>query len=147
MKTNAFTSLCRPLCRSLCPPLCRSLCLPLCRTALSNKDGNRGNRQSEERQSEERQSEERQSGKRQSGRQSGFTLIELLVVTAIIAVLAALLLPALAKAKGLSRRTECLSRQKQWALAFHQYVDDNEGWLPREGYHNNGNVYWNNWAQ
>jgi len=80
-------------------------------------------------------------------RQSGFTLIELLVVIAIIAVLAGLLLPALAKAKASSRRIECLNRQKQWALAFHEYTDDNDGWLPREGYHDTGEVYWNNWAQ
>ena len=78
---------------------------------------------------------------------SAFTLIELLVVIAIIAVLAALLLPGLAHAKASARRTECLTRQKQWGMAFHEYADDNEGWLPREGYHNNGEVYWNNWAQ
>lgn len=78
---------------------------------------------------------------------AGFTLIELLVVIAIIAVLVALLLPALAHAKASARRVECLSRQKQWALGFHQYADDNEGWLPREGYHNTGEVYVNNWAQ
>jgi prepilin-type N-terminal cleavage/methylation domain-containing protein/prepilin-type processing-associated H-X9-DG protein len=76
----------------------------------------------------------------------GFTLIELLVVIAIIAMLAALLLPALSRAKASVRRADCLSRQKQWALAFHLYTDDNDGWLPREGYHDNGEVYWNNWA-
>jgi prepilin-type N-terminal cleavage/methylation domain-containing protein/prepilin-type processing-associated H-X9-DG protein len=78
---------------------------------------------------------------------TGFTLIELIVVTAVIAILAALLLPALAKAKASARRIECITRQKQWALGFHLYADENEGWLPREGYHNTGEVYWNNWAQ
>lgn len=77
---------------------------------------------------------------------TAFTLIELLVVIAIIAVLAALLLPVLANAKASARRTECLSRHKQWAIAFHLYADENEDWLPREGYHNDGEVYLNNWA-
>ena len=77
---------------------------------------------------------------------AAFTLIELLVVLGIIAVLAALLLPALASAKASARRIECITRQHQWALAFHMYADDNAGWLPREGYHNDGEVYVNNWV-
>jgi prepilin-type N-terminal cleavage/methylation domain-containing protein len=80
-------------------------------------------------------------------RAHGFTLIELLVVIGIIAVLAGLILPALAKAKGTARRVECISRQKQWAGAFHMYVDENEGWIPREGYDADGQVWRNNWAQ
>jgi prepilin-type processing-associated H-X9-DG protein/prepilin-type N-terminal cleavage/methylation domain-containing protein len=59
-----------------------------------------------------------------------FTLIELLTVVAIIAVLAALLLPALARGKVLARSVECKNNVRDKGLAFRMHVDDNSDQYP-----------------
>jgi prepilin-type N-terminal cleavage/methylation domain-containing protein len=57
----------------------------------------------------------------------GFTLIELLVVIAIIAILMAILMPALARVKDQANMTKCLANLRQWNLVFAMYLQDNNG--------------------
>ena len=59
-----------------------------------------------------------------------FTLIELLVVIAIIAVLAALLTPAVQRAMEMGRASLCLSNERQLGMGCSLYASDHEGWLP-----------------
>ncbi len=62
--------------------------------------------------------------------QHGFTLIELLVVISIIALLIALLLPALAKARSLAMRVVCASNMRQIGIALHEYANEFRGQYP-----------------
>ena len=61
---------------------------------------------------------------------TSFTLLELLVVMAVIAILAAMLLPALGRSKEFGRATQCLSNLHQIGLGFQLYVQDNNNKMP-----------------
>jgi prepilin-type N-terminal cleavage/methylation domain-containing protein len=66
-------------------------------------------------------------------KQDGFTLIELLVVIAIIALLLAILMPALQRVRKQAGEAACKANLHEWALVFVMYTDDNDGLL-MDGY-------------
>ena len=70
--------------------------------------------------------------KRSTGK-SGFTLIELLVVIAIIAILAAIILPVLARAKAKAYGIYCMNNLRQLQVAWSLYSDQNKDWLVQSG--------------
>jgi len=84
------------------------------------------------------------------GKQRGFTLIELLVVIAIIAILMAILIPTLHRAKEQGKRAACMNNLRQMSLAWNLYADDNEGKMANgctsTGTQNRDGVCWVYWA-
>jgi prepilin-type N-terminal cleavage/methylation domain-containing protein/prepilin-type processing-associated H-X9-DG protein len=72
----------------------------------------------------------RQDSRVRPGNRTGFTLIELLVVIAIIAILAAMLLPSLGRAKNKAKGVLCMNNTKQVMVACHMYVGDNRDSFP-----------------
>ncbi|MEO6434684.1 MAG: type II secretion system protein [Tepidisphaeraceae bacterium] len=71
---------------------------------------------------------------RAASRTPGFTLIELLVVVGIIAILVAILLPTLAKARQQATRTQCASNLRQWGIGLRAYAANNRNAFPYNGH-------------
>ena len=64
---------------------------------------------------------------------NGFTLVEVLIVIGVLAVLAALLIPTLGRARSMARNVECRNNLRQWSVALITYSKDCGGYIPRRG--------------
>lgn len=81
-------------------------------------------------------------------RRNGFTLIELLVVISIIALLVSILLPSLARARALARKTVCLANLRRLAMGGHFYVEGDGVFPPvRMKYNPDGSAYVNDFGR
>src|SRR5437870_2667566 len=80
--------------------------------------------------------------RRRHPRRHAFTLVELLVVIGIIAVLIAVLLPTLNKARRAASKSVCLSNQRQLAMCLLLYANENRGWMPLNGPGDNASTAW-----
>jgi prepilin-type N-terminal cleavage/methylation domain-containing protein/prepilin-type processing-associated H-X9-DG protein len=82
-------------------------------------------------------------------RRKGFTLIELLVVIAIIALLMAILMPALAKVRKQAKAVTCQANLKQWGAVFSMYTGDNDGYFGPQSTSaaDKRGTKWMNWAR
>src|SRR5215203_4280922 len=69
-------------------------------------------------------------GMRQAARTNAFTLIELLIVIAVIAILVAIILPTVGKAREAANRATCLSNLRQLAISINGYLADNKTRFP-----------------
>jgi len=76
---------------------------------------------------------------------SGFTLIELLVVISVIALLLAVLLPALGQVRKQARAVACQAKLRQWGLVFSMYIDDSDSQYPLAGALGMQNWYFRFW--
>jgi len=72
---------------------------------------------------------------------AGFTLLELTAVMAILGIMAAILLPALARARESARRSSCLANLSEIGMALHMYATEHDGKLPWSGGDNNGECF------